>query len=89
MFACERARFVSLASKEGGAMSHRLRIDKLRTAARRKGDRSGYAIAKRTGLHESTISRILRGQAQPGAKALLLFRTAYGCDVDELLDEAA
>lgn len=70
-------------------MSYRLRITALRGLAEQKGDTSGYAIAKRTGLHESTISRILRGQSQPGAKALMRFRTAYGSSVDDLIDEAA
>lgn len=69
-------------------MSYRVSISTLRKVASTKGDRSGYAIAKRTGLNESTISKILRGRAQPGPKSLLAFRDAYGCSVDELLEEA-
>lgn len=70
-------------------MSYRLRTDRLRAIARQKGDISGYAIAQRTGLAESTISRLLRGRTQPGAKALMRFCDAYDTDADELMESVA
>jgi transcriptional regulator with XRE-family HTH domain len=78
-----------LASKEGGVMSYRLRVEKLRAVAQQRGDASGYAIAKRTGLSEPTISKLLRGKAQPGVKTLLIFRRTYGATVDDLIEETA
>jgi transcriptional regulator with XRE-family HTH domain len=68
---------------------YRLRIDKLRDAARAKGDESGYAIAQRTGLTEPTISKLLRGKVRPGVETLLTFRRVYGGTVDELIEEIA
>ncbi|MFF5670321.1 helix-turn-helix domain-containing protein [Streptomyces hygroscopicus] len=67
-------------------MSYRLRTDRLRDLAKAKGDESGYAIAQRTGLAESTISRLLRGKTQPGAKALMCFRKAYGATAEDLME---
>ncbi|EST22821.1 helix-turn-helix domain-containing protein [Streptomyces niveus] len=67
-------------------MAYRLSITKLRDVARRKGDHSGYAIARRTGLHESTVSRLLRGQQQPGANTLFRLRDAYGGDLADFVD---
>ena len=68
---------------------YRLRIDKLRDAARAKGDTSGYAIAQRTGLSEPSISKLLRGKTRPGVETLLTFRRVYGGTVDELIEEVA
>lgn len=48
-------------------MSHRLNIENLREAAREVGDLSDYAIAKRTGVSTSTISRLALGACQPNA----------------------
>lgn len=70
-------------------MTYRLRVDRLRAAARQQGDRSQYAIAKRTGLSEPTISKLLSGRCQPGVKTLLTFRRAYGGTVDDLIEEVA
>ncbi|WKD36563.1 helix-turn-helix domain-containing protein [Streptomyces xanthophaeus] len=70
-------------------MSYRLRVENLREAAREKGDRSGYAIARRTGLSEPTVSKLLRGTALPGLKALLMFDRAYGMTPDDLIEEVA
>ncbi|MEE4598284.1 helix-turn-helix transcriptional regulator [Streptomyces sp. DSM 41524] len=67
-------------------MPYRLRTDRLRAVARQKGDKTGYAIAQRTGLAESTISRLLRGKTQPGAKALLRICTVYGATTEDLME---
>lgn len=68
---------------------YRLRIDKLRDAARAKGDESGYAIAQSTGLSEPTISKLLRGKTRPGVETLLILKRVYGGTVDELIEEVA
>jgi transcriptional regulator with XRE-family HTH domain len=67
-------------------MSYRLRIENLKSAASKKGDGSGYAIAKRTGLAESTVSRILNGRSQPGAKALTRFCDVYDVTTEVLME---
>ena len=66
-------------------MAYRLRVEKLRAAAHSRGDHTGYAIHKRTGLNESTVSRILNGKSQPGTKSLARICAAYGVTVDELM----
>lgn len=66
---------------------YRLRIKTLREAAARKGDTSGYAIARRSGVAESSISRILRGETQPGAISLLRLSRTYGVSTDDLMHE--
>lgn len=68
-------------------MSYRLLTAQLRKVAKEQGDTSGYAIAKRTGLTEPTISKLLNGRTQPGLKTLLLIRKAYGCTIDDLIEE--
>ncbi|MYS78168.1 helix-turn-helix domain-containing protein [Streptomyces sp. SID5926] len=65
---------------------YRLRSDLLLKTASAHGDRSCYAIAKRTGIAESTLSRLRRGVAKPAAETLLVLSQAYGLSVDELID---
>lgn len=65
---------------------YRLRIQTLREAAAKRGDISGYAIAQRTGVPESSISRFLRGQSQPGAISLLRLCNAYEVTTDDLVE---
>ena len=66
--------------------SYRLRSDRLHEAAAARGDHSNYAIAKRTGLNQTTLSRICRGIARPAAETLLVLSSAYGLSVDELIE---
>ncbi|MFF2650544.1 helix-turn-helix transcriptional regulator [Streptomyces sp. NPDC058045] len=68
-------------------MSYTLRVDRLRDLARKQGDESQYAIAKRTGLSEPTVSKIVSGKHRPRLETLLIIRRAYGCTVDELIEE--
>jgi len=68
--------------------SYRLRSARLHEAAAARGDRSNYAIAKRTGLNQTTLSRICRGIAKPAAQTLLTLATTYGLSVDELIDRS-
>lgn len=66
--------------------SYRLRNRRLQEAAAAKGDHTNYAIAKRTGLNQTTLSRICRGLVQPAAGTLLTLATTYGVSIDELID---
>lgn len=68
--------------------SYRLRKVRLQEAAAARGDLTNYAIAKRTGLNQTTLSRVCRGVVQPAAETLLTLATTYGLSVDELIDRA-
>lgn len=65
---------------------YRLSIANLRAAAQKKGDHTGYAIAKRTGINESAISRILRGKFQPDLNSVLRMADAYDTTVEALME---
>ncbi|MCY0943573.1 helix-turn-helix domain-containing protein [Streptomyces antarcticus] len=66
--------------------TYRLRATLLAEAAAAKGDNSNYAIAKRTGLNQTTISRLRRGIAKPAISSLLVLASTYGMTVEDLLD---
>lgn len=66
--------------------TYRLSGERLARAAAIKGDLSGYAIAKRTGLNQTTLSRLRRGMARPATKTLLTLSATYGISVDELIE---
>lgn len=71
-------------------MSHyRLRVERLRSAAAARGDLTSYAISKRTGVAQSTLSRLRRGIAKPAADTLLVLSTVYGVSIDELIDRGS
>lgn len=71
-------------------MSHyRLRSERLSTAAAAQGDHTGYAISKRTGVAQSTLSRLRRGIAKPAAETLLTLAITYGLSIDELIERDA
>ncbi|WP_329471717.1 helix-turn-helix domain-containing protein [Streptomyces sp. NBC_01723] len=65
---------------------YRLQVERLRSAAAAQGDHSSYAISKRTGVAQSTLSRLRRGIAQPATATLLVLAAAYGVSVDELIE---
>lgn len=65
---------------------YRLRVERLRSAAAAKGDHTSYAISKRTGVAQSTLSRLRRGIASPATDTLLILSAAYGLSVDELIE---
>ncbi|UJV41589.1 helix-turn-helix domain-containing protein [Streptomyces sp. AMCC400023] len=69
--------------------SYRLHIGRLQEAAAALGDHTNYAIAKRTGLNQTTLSRVCRGLVKPAAETLLTLATAYGLSVDELIQQDA
>lgn len=66
----------------------RLRIDKFLEAAARLGDTTGYAIAQRTGIAESSVYRYLNGSAQPDLNSMLRIGIAYDTPVEDLMQEA-
>ncbi|MFF3060897.1 helix-turn-helix domain-containing protein [Streptomyces sp. NPDC057909] len=66
---------------------YHLRSERLRTAAAAKGDLSGYAISKRTGLAESTLSRLRRGLASPTTASLMALARAYDVPIDDLVED--
>jgi DNA-binding phage protein len=64
---------------------YRLDIAKLREAAAAKGDGSGYAIARSTGIAESSIYRLLNGEAQPDLITALRLAETYEISVERLM----
>ncbi|MGW2550630.1 helix-turn-helix domain-containing protein [Streptomyces sp. NPDC001635] len=68
---------------------YQLNISKLRDKTSESGDKSGYAIQKRTGINDSTVYRILRGAAQPDLITALRLATVYDFDIRDVMDEIA
>jgi transcriptional regulator with XRE-family HTH domain len=66
---------------EGGDYVFRLDVPKLLEAAKRHGDKHNAAIARRTGIAESSVSRILRGEAQPDLNSAMRFAEQYDLDL--------
>ncbi|MEC3995077.1 helix-turn-helix transcriptional regulator [Actinacidiphila sp. DG2A-62] len=59
--------------------------DRLEEAAAACGDRSRYAMSKRTGLSQSVLFRLRHGKGSPSAGTLLKLARAYGLEVNDLL----
>lgn len=66
--------------------TYRLRAERLREAAAKLGDHTSYAIAKRTGLAQSTIGRLRQGVVRPTTGSLIVLANAYGLTVDDLVE---
>lgn len=66
---------------EGGDYVFRLDVPKLLEAAKAHGDTHNAAIARRTGIAESSVSRILRGEAQPDLNSAMRFAEQYNLDL--------
>lgn len=66
----------------------RLRADVLRHAALIAGDITYEAMARRTGVGKSTISRLIAGHTAPAAATLLSLCRAYDLTTGQLLDAA-
>lgn len=69
--------------------SYRLRSQRLQEAAAAQDDHTNYAISKRTGLDQTTLSRACRGLIKPSVETLITLATTYGLSVDELIDRGA
>ncbi|MFE0766136.1 helix-turn-helix domain-containing protein [Streptomyces smyrnaeus] len=59
--------------------------DVLTKKATAVGDTTLYAIALRTGVRESTISRLVSGRTVPSLATLVAVADAYGCSLDDLV----
>lgn len=68
---------------------YRLHIETLREAAEALGDERDIDIARRTGICQSTIGRVLAGQVKPSIPTLLRFKHTYGTSLDDLVEDAA
>lgn len=66
-------------------MRHYLSADVVRAAATQLGDRTDYAIARRLGLRQSTVSRLMAGRTVPTVTTLVAVRDAYGITLDDLV----
>lgn len=69
--------------------TYRFHTERFIEAAARMGDTSGYAIARRTGLTQSAVSRILAGRRQPTLTSAALMARTYSASLDDLVDMAA
>lgn len=59
----------------------RLDVSKLLEAINACGDTSNAAIYRRTGIAESSVSRILRGEAQPDLNSAMRLAETYDLDL--------
>lgn len=69
--------------------TYRFNAERFMAAAKRMGDTSGYAIARRTGLTQSAVSRILAGRRQPTLTSAALMARTYETPLDDLVSVAA
>ncbi|MET8624581.1 helix-turn-helix transcriptional regulator [Kitasatospora sp. NPDC004669] len=59
--------------------------DALIAVAIRHGDNDGAAISKRTGVSQSTVSRLLAGHTVPSLTTLVALRAAYRLSLDAMV----
>ena len=59
----------------------RLDVAKLLEATAAHGDTTQAAIRRRTGIAESSVSRILRGEAQPDLNSAMRLAESYDIDL--------
>ncbi|WP_328846163.1 helix-turn-helix domain-containing protein [Streptomyces sp. NBC_00258] len=64
----------------------RLNVDKLLEMTEARGDGSGYKISRRTGIAESSVYRILSGEAQPDLNSAMRLVEAYDLDIRKLME---
>jgi len=63
----------------------RLDVPKLLEAAKARGDNRNAEISRRTGIAESSVSRILRGEAQPDLNSAMRFAEQYDLDLRDVI----
>lgn len=66
-------------------MPNQLNTKNLREAAASLGDLTRYAIAKRAGVSQSTVSRLFNGECQPNAATQGRLIEAYQIPINELM----
>ncbi|MFD8254669.1 helix-turn-helix domain-containing protein [Streptomyces werraensis] len=64
----------------------RLNVARLRAIAAQHGDKTPYAIAKRTGVSISSAYRYIDGSAQPDLNSALRLAQAYDLDIRTVMD---
>lgn len=64
----------------------RLNVGKLLEITEARGDGSGYKISRRTGIAESSVYRILSGEAQPDLNSAMRLVEAYDLDIRKLME---
>lgn len=66
---------------EGGDYVFRLDVPELLKTVKAHGDYTQAAIARRTGIAESSVSRYLRGEAQPDLNSAMRLAEHYDLDL--------
>ncbi|MEU6597929.1 helix-turn-helix transcriptional regulator [Streptomyces flaveolus] len=65
---------------------YRLNVAKLRAIAAQHGDKTPFAIAKRTGVSTSSVYRYVDGSAQPDLNSALRLSMAYDQDIRAFME---
>jgi transcriptional regulator with XRE-family HTH domain len=65
---------------------YRLNVARLRAIAKEHGDKTPYAIAKRSGVSISSAYRYVDGSAQPDLNSALRLAQAYDLDIRTVMD---
>ena len=63
----------------------RLDVAKLLEATAALGDKTGYAIYRRTGIAESSVYRILNGETQPDLNSAMRLAETYNLDLRDAI----
>ncbi|MFJ8345124.1 helix-turn-helix domain-containing protein [Streptomyces sp. NPDC094153] len=71
--------------QEGSDYVFRLDVTKLLEVTASRGDTTGAKIYRRTGIAESSVSRYLRGEAQPDLNSAMRLAEAYDVDLREVI----
>lgn len=72
-------------SHERSEYVFRLDVAKLLEATKSHGDITNAAIKRRTGIAESSVSRFLRGEAQPDLNSAMRLAEAYDIDLRDVI----
>lgn len=65
---------------------YRLNVARLRAVAEQHGDKTAWAIAKRSGVSVSSAYRYVDGSAQPDLNSALRLAEAYDLDIRAVMD---
>ena len=68
---------------------YRLNVARLLEKTQQHGDTTGYAIARRAGISESSAYRYLAGDAQPDLNSAMWLVEEYDLDIREVMERVA
>lgn len=68
-------------------MPHQFNAKNFEAAAASVGDTTKYAMAKRTGLSPSTITRLIKGFCQPGTETQGKILSVYPLTINQLMTD--